>query len=310
MRHEVEGSSSLVLINKKERVNGWSWPPHPFQLVAWFFVVSLPIAYYGVLVPHLPSNWIPAGCIIPGSFLFVHVIFHLVCLSLDPADPKIRQSKTTKATEFNRTQHKHVIENDHCYICQVDVGKRSKHCSLCNKCISEFDHHCKWLNNCIGGQNYKLFFGCLTTAMATALTLLAFCLYLFIMYFKNRETVMNQPAWRLFGDLNNKTFISATGVMILLLLIAIVLLGHLLSFHIFLMLKGLSTYDYIVQARQASPNISTYTESVVVPPKIQPLRGNKISPLDTKDNAGTESIQMTNGTVQQDYKIDFPTKTS
>lgn len=58
---------------------------------------------------------------IPGSFLFVHVIFHLVCLSLDPADPKIRQSKTTKATEFNRTQHKHVIENDHCYICQVDV---------------------------------------------------------------------------------------------------------------------------------------------------------------------------------------------
>lgn len=54
----------LVLINKKERTNGWSWPLHPYQLVAWFFLVSLPLVYYGALVPHLPKNVILAGCFV------------------------------------------------------------------------------------------------------------------------------------------------------------------------------------------------------------------------------------------------------
>jgi hypothetical protein len=55
-------SSGVVVIHKKERVNGWSCPPHPFQVVAWFFVVAIPLVYYGSIVSHLPHRWIPAGC--------------------------------------------------------------------------------------------------------------------------------------------------------------------------------------------------------------------------------------------------------
>jgi hypothetical protein len=55
-------SSGPVMIRKKERINGWSWPPHPFQVVAWFFVVTIPLVYYGSIVSHLPHRWIPAGC--------------------------------------------------------------------------------------------------------------------------------------------------------------------------------------------------------------------------------------------------------
>ena len=55
-------SSSVVVIHKKERINGWSWPPHPFQVVAWFFVVAIPLVYYGTIVSYLPHSWIPAGC--------------------------------------------------------------------------------------------------------------------------------------------------------------------------------------------------------------------------------------------------------
>ena len=59
-----EEPSGLVLINKKERINGWSCPLHPFQIIAWLFIVVLPVVYYGIIVAHLPKKWIPAGCIV------------------------------------------------------------------------------------------------------------------------------------------------------------------------------------------------------------------------------------------------------
>jgi palmitoyltransferase len=58
---------------------------------------------------------------VPGTCLLVHIIFHVVCLTVDPADPKIRKEQVEKADGFDRSLHKHVIENCHCYICQVDV---------------------------------------------------------------------------------------------------------------------------------------------------------------------------------------------
>ena len=57
-------SSNVVVINKKERINGWSWPLHPFQVVAWFFVVAIPFVYYGSIVSHLPEGWILVGCLV------------------------------------------------------------------------------------------------------------------------------------------------------------------------------------------------------------------------------------------------------
>uniref|UniRef100_A0A3Q2DMF6 Zinc finger DHHC-type containing 1 n=1 Tax=Cyprinodon variegatus TaxID=28743 RepID=A0A3Q2DMF6_CYPVA len=50
------------------RTNGWSWPPHPFQLLAWLLYAYFAIAGFGVFVPLLPAHWIPAGYIV--SFLF------------------------------------------------------------------------------------------------------------------------------------------------------------------------------------------------------------------------------------------------
>ena len=46
---------------------------------------------------------------------------------------------------------------NYCYLCEVNVLRRSKHCRRCNKCVDVFDHHCPWLNTCVGARNYRHF---------------------------------------------------------------------------------------------------------------------------------------------------------
>lgn len=46
------------------RTNGWSWPPHPFQMLAWLLYTYFAVIGFGVFVPLLPSHWIPAGYIV------------------------------------------------------------------------------------------------------------------------------------------------------------------------------------------------------------------------------------------------------
>ena len=89
IKMKEEETPGLVLINKKERANGWSWPLHPYQLVAWFFLVSLPLVYYGALVPHLPKNVILAGCFVSLRIISQNIIrtllfrvSYLVCVKI------------------------------------------------------------------------------------------------------------------------------------------------------------------------------------------------------------------------------------
>lgn len=59
-----------------------------------------------------------------GIVTLLHIIVHLVCVSINPADSNvlIKYGKgKMKVPEFDRSQHRHVIENMHCYLCEVDV---------------------------------------------------------------------------------------------------------------------------------------------------------------------------------------------
>jgi hypothetical protein len=51
-------------------------------------------------------------------------------------------------------------------------------------------------------------------------------------------------AWSIFGDLDGEIFITLTAIIVVLLLLAILLLGHLLCFHIFL--SELKLYNYYI----------------------------------------------------------------
>ncbi|XP_014675373.1 PREDICTED: probable palmitoyltransferase ZDHHC1 [Priapulus caudatus] len=327
------------------RKTGWSWPPHPLQITAWCFIAYFGVVYFGIMVPTLAVEWQPAGYIINGFLFASHIIVTILSCSLNPADPNLRRRSPNKPMpKFDRTKHKHVIENNRCYLCEVDVHKGSKHCSACNKCVYKFDHHCKWLNNCVGGRNYSLFITCVATAFVGGLVILAVCLVLFIGYFVNKWRIL-QPyrdlcdpeaatviaetstaigeQWstelsesfsstrqitcnsttcnyvlKLFVPVCDKVFLSVLAASGVLCLIALALLGHLLTFHIYLIYRGWSTYDYIMNQREAhtagDPNELEYGYSAA-----KSSRANQVAPAEVTECSDQDAFRRKAGNNKQ-----------
>ncbi|NXD84384.1 ZDHC1 palmitoyltransferase, partial [Halcyon senegalensis] len=250
---------------QRARRNGWSWPLHLFQIIAWLLYLFFALVGFGILVPLLPRHWLPAGYVCPGACFIYHLIVHLTAVSIDPADASVREKKYLgPLATFNRNQHAHVIENHHCHVCDVDVSAKSKHCGTCNKCVCGFDHHCKWLNNCVGERNYWLFLNSVLSAILGLGLLLLIACYIFAEFFidpamlrsdQHFEALKNHTdLWFVFlpaapVETRASAILVTAGIFILLSLMTVILLGHLLTFHIYLMWNKLTTYEYILQQR-------------------------------------------------------------
>ncbi|XP_060644033.2 palmitoyltransferase ZDHHC1 [Anolis sagrei] len=285
---EKSDEAALEVYPQEARRNGWSWPPHPFQFLAWLLYFFFALVGFGILVPLLPVHWVPAGYICPGIFFLCHLIVHLTAVSIDPADDSVRQ-KNYKGplAAFSRSQHSHVIENRHCHICDVDVSSRSKHCGTCNKCVCGFDHHCMWLNNCVGQRNYWLFLNSVISAILGLLLILLVAFYVFVEFFLNPmrlrtdqhfEGLQNQTdVWFVFLpaapiETQGPAILALAGVLILLGLLTLFLLGHLLIFHIYLMCHRMTTYEYIVQQRPSQEMKDPDKQLESCPPQVKPIQ--------------------------------------
>ncbi|KAL3037160.1 hypothetical protein AAZX31_01G050400 [Glycine max] len=119
----------------------------------------------------------------------------------------------------------------YCSLCEVEVFKYSKHCRVCDKCVDRFDHHCRWLNNCIGKRNYRKFF----TLMVAALLLKKFSVDI---------------SSKLGSSFSLVPFVIVVAVCTILAMIATLPLAQLFFFHILLIKKGITTYDYIIALRE------------------------------------------------------------
>ncbi|XP_051994254.1 palmitoyltransferase ZDHHC1 isoform X2 [Xyrauchen texanus] len=298
-----EGGPRRADVPLCSRTNGWSWPPHPFQLLAWLLYLYFAVTGFGVLVPLLPTHWIPAGYICTGITFVCHLFMHLMAVSIDPADYNVRaKSYRGPMPLFDNTKHAHVIENCHCYLCEVDVGPKSKHCSVCNKCVASFDHHCRWLNNCVGSRNYWLFLNSVISALLGIGLVVVIGSYVFIEFFldpsklrsdKHFLQVKNESVvWFVFLPVAPVTTAgpaipALAGVTIALGVLSALLLGHLLCFHIYLMWNRLSTYEYIVQQRHRQEAIDSR--------KAHPENGSAVSNLNLiKQVSYTGTLGYTN----------------
>ncbi|XP_050759712.1 palmitoyltransferase ZDHHC1 [Gymnogyps californianus] len=271
---------------QRARRNGWSWPLHLFQIIAWLLYLFFALVGFGILVPLLPHHWLPAGYICPGVCFIYHLVVHLTAVSIDPADANVREKNYLgPLATFSRNQHAHVIENHHCHVCDVDVSAKSKHCGTCNKCVCGFDHHCKWLNNCVGERNYWLFLNSVLSAILGLGLLLLVACYVFVEFFIDPMMLRSDQHFDALKNHTDRWFVFlpaapvetwasailvTAGIFILLSLMTVILLGHLLTFHIYLMWNKLTTYEYILQQRPQQEAKEVDKELESCPSQVRP----------------------------------------
>ncbi|XP_064016710.1 palmitoyltransferase ZDHHC1 isoform X4 [Pogoniulus pusillus] len=289
---ETLGRAAAERQGQRARRNGWSWPLHLFQVTAWLLYLFYALVGFGILVPLLPHHWLLAGYVCPGVCFLYHLIVHLSAVSIDPADANVRDKNYLgPVATFTRGQHAHIIENHHCHVCDVDVSAKSKHCGTCNKCVCGFDHHCKWLNNCVGERNYWHFLNSVLSALLGLGLLLLVACYIFVEFFldpgllrsdQHFDALRNRTdCWFLFlpaAPLQTRAWalLLTAGIFILLSLLTVILLGHLLAFHIYLMWNKLSTYEYVLQQRlQQVKESELQLEPSQLPPTQPQKKGRK-----------------------------------
>lgn len=138
-----------------------------------------------------------------------------------------------------------------CTLCDAEVRKFSKHCRSCDKCVDGFDHHCRWLNNCVGRKNYFTFLALMITSLlwltieiGVGIAVIAICFAN-----KNSKRIIQD---QLGNGFPQPAFATIVAFFTLLSIVACIPLGELFFFHMILIKKGITTYEYVVAMRAMS----------------------------------------------------------
>lgn len=116
-----------------------------------------------------------------------------------------------------------------CKHCLVYKPDRCHHCRVCKSCILKMDHHCPWIMNCVGFRNHKYFFLLVVYSMLS-------CLYICITVFESFWQASVLETTTLHRYLLAQCLVCSSVMGFLLSLF--------LSFHGYLMMKGLTTIEY------------------------------------------------------------------
>ncbi|KAK6919787.1 Palmitoyltransferase, DHHC domain [Dillenia turbinata] len=139
-----------------------------------------------------------------------------------------------------------------CTLCNAEVRKFSKHCRSCDKCVDEFDHHCRWLNNCVGRKNYVTFISLMAFSLIWLIIEAGVGIYVLVRCFVNKKSMEAEIIDRLGNGFSRAPFATVVAVCTVVSLLACVPLGELFFFHMILMRKGMTTYEYVVAMRAMS----------------------------------------------------------
>ncbi|KAM0950806.1 putative protein S-acyltransferase [Dioscorea sansibarensis] len=136
-----------------------------------------------------------------------------------------------------------------CTLCNAEVRKFSKHCKSCDKCVDGFDHHCRWLNNCVGRKNYFTFISLMVTSLVWLLIEFGIGIAVLVLCFVNKTSTEKNITEKLGSGFSHALFATIVAICTAMSLLACAPLGELLFFHMILIRKGITTYEYVVAMR-------------------------------------------------------------
>ncbi|GAB4847805.1 hypothetical protein Ancab_026868 [Ancistrocladus abbreviatus] len=139
-----------------------------------------------------------------------------------------------------------------CTLCNAEVRKFSKHCRSCDKCVDGFDHHCRWLNNCVGRKNYATFISLMGISLIWLIIEAGVSIAVFVRCFVNKNSMETEIVDRLGNGFSRAPFAAVVAVCAAVSMLACVPLGELFFFHMILIRKGITTYEYVVAMRAMS----------------------------------------------------------
>ncbi|KAL6982593.1 protein S-acyltransferase, partial [Sarracenia purpurea var. burkii] len=139
-----------------------------------------------------------------------------------------------------------------CTLCHAEVRKFSKHCRSCDKCVDGFDHHCRWLNNCVGRKNYITFVCLMAVSLVWLVFELGVGIAVLVRCFVDRKATESLITGRLGVGFSRPPLATVVAVCSAVSFLAILPLGELLFFHLILIQKGITTYEYVVAMRTHS----------------------------------------------------------
>ncbi|GLT64115.1 hypothetical protein SLA2020_366260 [Shorea laevis] len=247
------------------RRHGWQLPAHTFQVVA---ITDI-------------YEYVAAGVY---SVLALSVfILYVRCTAIDPADPGIllEADKTSAYKARNDAGgnasaieepikiglkdggRSHCRKDDllqqsgdedalFCTLCNAEVRKFSKHCRSCDKCVDGFDHHCRWLNNCVGRKNYMTFVCLMAVSLVWLIVECGVGIAVLVRCFVDKKGTENQIAEKLGVGFSRPPFATVVALCTAVSFLATVPLGELFFFHMILIRKGITTYEYVVAMRTQS----------------------------------------------------------
>lgn len=231
------------------RTNGLQKPLHVLQLSSWV-VVFLDVLLFSIIgIPLIESDILKvliSACFSVSVIVLVLAAIQATCC--DPADPHIRRQD--HGVRVNKEEDENL---PYCAQCDSTVFSRSKHCRACNKCVREFDHHCMWVNNCVGAQNYRAFATCIVSVAVMTANILGVSGYLLLEFFiDDQEFESRWVKHFLFENVAKEVALVPFIFLAVVNCPFFVLDMQLVLLHIFLTWQNVTTYEYIMNKRNAS----------------------------------------------------------
>lgn len=229
------------------RRHGFQCPLSGLQVSSWLCFLYQALITYSLVLPNFPTTSL-ASLTALYVFLSLGVVTTTVVSTLtDPTDPAIKRKQGSKSSQLT-VEAPCPSFPKLCLKCETHVGFRSKHCGVCGRCTAEFDHHCIWLNNCVGRRNYRWFFVtiCLVEAAVAVQAYSGAQLVGVIMtQGLDKSEILEKYSVQDRGYL----FLSSIVLVVALSVFILMCNGFLLFFHIYLRVRGISTYEYILLSR-------------------------------------------------------------